>query len=510
MARFALVQEHCPVDGLDGHGDAHGRQILLHALGDRYVTGSVVGEVFHSQRGAGAEHVVIVKLKAGSLQQLDCAGDIHFGRIVAVGTVGILPCGGIFKYAAVAVEHTGRNEGGREFLPGLADGINDVLAVNQLGERLAHVGSLLHGLAVEQLGLYVKGNIVGAQGSDDVELGVVLQGRDFICGNRIDEVEVALVVRALDGGIVIAEHELKLFDLHVGGIPVVGVLHIRHALVMHPALQGVSAVGNKASFQRPGAGVGGVVGSSFHSSLLYREIRREGGQVQHIGTGGSQHNSQGLAVVGSLHVQVVREAGDTVEHIAVVSSRRGGGGAFPAVFEVFGAELRAVAPFQTITHGEGIGEAVVADGVAGRQVGRGFALSVIGVQAGKAVGSQAGAVHRRVQRRVELRRLGGQVDLQNGIVAVFAVHKELRAIQVGVEALQVRFGHVKIIVIVQRHNCAGVHKLIFRLVHQGNAIGHIGVRFDLCDQIVVAGPIGLGPSVRKRESAEGQNHRDRQ
>ena len=303
------------------------------------MAGGVVGQVLEAQGRAGGEHVVGIEFEAGALQQFNRFFHVGLFREIAVAAVRVLPGIGILEVAAVAVRHAQGQEGGSDLLLALADGVNDVLTVDQQAQGLPHRGSLFSGLAGEEVGLDVEDYVVGAQLVHDVELGISFQRRDLIGGNAVDEVQVAVLIGGENGGIVIAEHELQALDLHVVGIPVVGVLDVHHGLVVLPALQGVGTAGNKAGFQRPGTGVvrGGL---GFDTGLLHREEGGEGGQVQHVGAGGLQGDGEGLAVFGSGDLQIIRIAGDAVEHVAVVSSGFGSGSALPGILEVLRGQVR--------------------------------------------------------------------------------------------------------------------------------------------------------------------------
>ena len=338
-----------------------------------------------------------------------------------------------------------------------------------------------------------------------MEFRIVQQRRDLIGGNGIGEVQVAVLVSGKDGGVVVAEHELKTLDLHVLSIPVVGVLDINHGLVVVPALQGEGTAGNEAGFQRPGAGVVRS-GSSFHAGLLYREEGGEGSQVQHVGAGGLQGDGEGLAVFGSGDLQIIRIAGDAVEHVAVVSSGFGSGSALPGILEVLRGQGGAVGPLQAFADGEGVGQTVFADFVTGGEVRSIVAFRVIGVETAEAVGSQAGAVHGAVQRGIQLVRLRGQLQADGLVVAEIGIHKELGGISVGVVSGQAFPSHVDIVVVIDRDDGAGVHQDVFRLVHHFSTLGEVGRRLDVGDQLVVLGPVGFAAGVGQRGHATQYHH----
>ena len=250
----------------------------------------------------------------------------------------------------------------------LRDGVDDVLAVDEHAQRPAVGRSLFSGIAVEHRGLHVEYDVVGAQVGDDVELGVVAQVGDFIGGNGVDEVQIARVVGGVDSGVVSGEHELQLFNLHVIGVPVVGVLGINHMLVMHPLGQHERAAGHiaVARVERPGVGgndvaVGILVALGvLDRFLVYRIVGRESDQIQEVGAGLGQHHGQGQAVLGRGGVELaVGIAVDDVKHILVVGRSIGVDSAVPGVDEVVGVQLLAIGPLQTLADGEGVGQAVL-------------------------------------------------------------------------------------------------------------------------------------------------------
>jgi len=167
------------------------------------MAGGFVGQILEGDGGLGGEHAIVAELIAGSLQQ--GAGLLNGALIVVVDGEGIkvtlLYQIGL-EDAAVAVRHAVGDEGVSGLLAALSYVLDDVVAVDEDGEGLAHTGGLLGGLIGKEGALAVESRIVGAQSVDDVELGVdVLQGGDLIGGNGIDEVYVAGVVGGGGGGV---------------------------------------------------------------------------------------------------------------------------------------------------------------------------------------------------------------------------------------------------------------------------------------------------------------------
>ena len=231
---------------------------------------------------------------------------------------------------------------------------------------------------------------------------------------------------------------------------------------MLPGGAGVSAVGNKTGFQRPGAGVGAVGVRSLNSVLRDRVEGREGAQAEEVRAGRDEVDGQGQ-VVGRLNavqdfVGVLGGLGslggdnggnvvllaiglglgggvrvilgvvhrlvnngvaleDAVVQVAVVGSGGRVGGAVPAVDEVVRGQRGAVAPV-ALTQVEGVGQAVLALlpglGDAGGQV----AFAVVGQQTDEGVDSQNSAVHGAVQVRVQTVGLGSDAEVQRAGVGI--------------------------------------------------------------------------------------------
>lgn len=271
---------------------------------------------------------------------------------------------------------------------------------------------------------------------------------------------VAGLIGGVDGGVIGGEHELDALDLHVLSIPVVGVLLVHHGLVVLPLGQHVRAGGDEAGLGSPSVGVEDIAVliqialGALDLGLLHREEGGEGAQVQHVGAGRSHLNGEGLAILGGAHGQIVRIALDAVEHVAVVGGGGGRSGTLPAPLEVLGGQVASVGPLQAVTQGEGVHQAVVAHGVAGSEVRHQLALSVVGVQAAEGVDRQRGAVHRAVERGVQLVRLGSQVHAQGGVIALVGIHEELVAEEVAVDVGHSGILHVQVVVVVDRQDGA--------------------------------------------------------
>ena len=454
------------------------------------MVGAVVGQVLDGDRGLGGEHAVVVELVAGGLQQ--CAGLFQSAFVVVVDAVRIkVALLGHFglEDTAVAVGHAVRDEGVRSDLAGLADILADVLTVDQDVHGLAHAGSLLRGLALEDRAVGVEGSIVGAEVVDNVELGVAQQGLDLVVRDGVDHVDVAGVVSGVDRGVVSREHELHLLELDVVSAVPVRVLFVGHGGVMVPFGADERAVADKASVLAPGTGRSLPAVSRFHSGLLHRVEGRERHEVFHVRAGRGQSELEG-GVVGSGDSQIIGIALEAGEHVAIVGSGRFGSGALPGVLEVSGGQVAAVGPLQALTQSDDEVQAVFADGVAGGAGRLGVAFGVVGVQAGEGSRREAGAVDGAVECRIQEVGLGGEVQAERrGTVVHVDVLEELCAEQVGVHAFDIILEHVDVVVVVERDDAVVAHQDVLGLVHQLGALGKVGLGLDLIDHGVVLVPV---------------------
>ena len=329
---------------------------------------------------------------------------------------------------------------------------------------MAQVVGLLRGVAGEHLRVDVEADIVGADLARDVQFRIVAvkQNAQLRVGDGVREIEVAGGVSAVDSGIVIAQHELQGLDLDFVRTVVVGVLGVGHALVVFPGGAGVSAVGNKAGLQRPGAGVGAVRVGGFNRSLRNREEGRESAQAQEVRAGRNQLDFQGRVVqsghtnedlvvgLGFLRSRGVNGLRDGVLFAGFLSGSSGGGvilgvgfgllgdgvlfdqavvqvaivgsglrvgGTVPAVNEIIRGQRGAVAP-GALDQVEGVGQAVVALFVAFSQARGQFTVLVVGHQANEGVDSQDSAVNGGVEVRVQAIRLRSKHDVQGAGVGV--------------------------------------------------------------------------------------------
>ncbi len=384
----------------------------------------------------------------------------------------------------------------------LTNGIADVLTIDQFAQSLTHGVGFFNGETVEKFALNVEADVVGAEPIGYVELRIFFgkQGCDRIGRNGVDEVQIAVLISAVDGAVISREHELKTFDGYVFSIPVVGILYINHGLVMRPAFKHVRTRGGEASFQSPSARAEhvavciGVAVSRFNSSLLHREEGGECSQVHHVGARSSHHNGEGGAIFRSGHIQSIRIAFDAVEHVAVVSSGFGAGGTFPRIFEVSGSQIGAIRPFEIFTDGEDIGHAIFRNFVASCEVWNRHASFIVDVETSKGSSSQASAVNRAVQSRIEFVWFAGQAESQSGAVAIGNVMEEVRTKNVRVETFHGGFHHVGVVVVVERNDASAFHQDVFRFMHHGFALCEVGAGFDISDQLIILGPVWYGGS----------------
>ena len=314
--------------------------------------GGSVGE------GVGGLVVVVVLL-----QDLDClvpVVDVGIGGDIIVANIVLGIAGVHVELGAVGVGHAHGNEARSGNLAGLADFLDDVVAVQQQAHGLAdlNVGGLCLSagqLAVggQQVLVDVEARIVGADLAGDEVLGGVLalQALDLSGGNIVNQLPGAVL--EVGQHVVGVVGEIELDGVHGDGvrIDVVGVLGQRDLAVVLPAGDGVRAVAHV------GGGIGGP-GFVAHNVLADRVVCREGHQLVPVGNGVVQGHFQGL-VVGGGDSQLIRIALDNLEHVAVVGGQLGGGSALPGELEVAGGDCLAVGPGQAIAQGVGVGHGAI-------------------------------------------------------------------------------------------------------------------------------------------------------
>ena len=145
------------------HRDTDLGEVLLKGLCDAFMAGAFVGQVVDVKRSLRRELAVLVELEAGFLQKVDGFFLVDVYAVVAAGGlifIGVSIVIGL-ELAAVAVAHTGRDEGSGSFLLGLTDGVDDVLTVDKEGKSASHLVGLVRGLALEHLRLDVETDNLG-------------------------------------------------------------------------------------------------------------------------------------------------------------------------------------------------------------------------------------------------------------------------------------------------------------------------------------------------------------
>ena len=156
---------------------------------------AIVGQVCDVQRSLSGK-LAILKFEARILEKRDRLVDsriLNFLRIVAVAYREFISAV-LFECAAVAVSHSCRDVGSCNLLACLADCLYNVRTVDEDRESLSHSDSLVNSLAFEDRAVYVERRIVGSQVVDNVEIRVVHDRSDLVCGNCVSEVKVAGVV----------------------------------------------------------------------------------------------------------------------------------------------------------------------------------------------------------------------------------------------------------------------------------------------------------------------------
>ena len=245
---------------------------------------------------------------------------------------------------------------------------------------------------------------------------------------------------------------------------------------------------NETSLSAPCTRVFRISVSAFYSSLRNGIECRECAQIQEIRAGSNQLNGKGRSVFACFHLQgsviVLR---DHVCKVSVVSSGIRICQSLPAVFHIGSGQRGSVGPGQTILHGEGIGQAIFTLGIALRKIRSKLSVLIISEQTGESKDCQAGSVNRGVQRRIQLIRLGS--DLQGQGVARSGRKSEiLIAIQVRIDVIHILRLHVNIVIVVQGHDCPGAHQLVLSLMHQSFAGCQISGRLDLGDSRIIVFP----------------------
>ena len=381
--------------------------------------GGVVQVLHGGSVGEGVGGLVVVVVL---LQDLDGLVPVrHVGVLgdVIVADVVLGVAGVHVELGAVGVGHAHGNEARSGNLAGLADLLDDVVAIQQQAHRLAdlHVGGLsldAGQLAVggQQVLVDVPAHIVGADLAGDEVLGGILglQALDLLGGNVVNQLPGA--VFEVGQHVVGVVREVELDGVHQDGvrIDVVGVLGQRDLAVVLPAGDGVRAVAHV------GGGIGGP-GFVGNHVLANRVVCREGHQLVPVGNSVVQGHFQGLVIDGG-DSQIIRIALDNFEHVAVVGAQLGGGSALPCELEVARGDRLAVGPGQAVLQGVGVGHgAVLVLNAFGQLLGGvgnddQVALLVLGPlgQAGEQVRGQGRAIDCGVQRGIDGVGFRGDAD----------------------------------------------------------------------------------------------------
>ena len=415
----AQGQEAGPVDLVDVHGDAQLTPGLLQVLRNGDVVAGVVGAV-----GDGGE-AFAVGVTGLSQQAL---GLLQVGLVV-LADVGLAAVGVVDEHGAfLSIHDAGADDVVGGAVGALHDDVGHVVAVDGQAQSLAHahIG--------ERLTLVVQADVVGAQDAVHVEVAAVLglgQAGDLIGGNVLDQLGLTAVVSGVGSAGVLQEQEGDVVRDDLAGIPaanVVGVLGEHDALAGGPVGDHVRTVADE------GVGAGApAVAVGLNGGFLHGRQSGESSQLVKVGAGVAQGNSQGLAVLAGDDLQGVGvgigggvavgvrialglvEAGDHAHSGRGVGS--GGVGirhTLEAVLEVLGGQVRAIAPLQAVTHGEGPGQAVRADFVALCLAGDDIVV-LIDQQQGLENGDDGvGTVNGAVQRGVQGLRVRSVLDGESG------------------------------------------------------------------------------------------------
>ena len=262
--------------------------------------------------------------------------------------------------------------------------VDDGLAVNGKAERLTNQRIVKRsGRAVD---VVVDGAVAGA----GLHTGLVCLQTGIVGGRDGDHtVNLAGLIGGQSGSLIEDIAEGQLVQRDAVGVPVVLVLFEDDVLVhAHTGdLEGaVADIG--FCLGRPGVAVG------FYGGLLDGVIHPHAQHIDEVRGRLLEGDLQRLGI-DCLYAQILCRAGAVIEflrtldvirdHADVLCAGGGGQNVLDGVDEVLGGHVGAVAPFQTVTQVEGVGQAVVADIPRFGTAGHNGTGAVIGDQTFKAV-----------------------------------------------------------------------------------------------------------------------------
>ena len=360
--------------------------------------------------GAVLDGGVALAIGVASLfQQLLSLGHICLVVISNVGRTAVC----VVVEVALRV-HDGRADNvGSSRVGALHDGVGNVVTVDGQSQSLADLG-LLEGITLQ-----VHADVVGAQNGVNIEVAAILclgQAGDLVGGHVLDQDSLAAVVSSEGSGRVLQQQQGDAVGNDLGAIPaanVVGVLGQNDTLGGSPLGDHVGAVGDEGL-----SGGAPCIAVGLNGSLLHRAHGCESSHLVKVRAGVGQHDGQGLSVIACLDVQGIGITGlccvKTVDHaqagLCVGSCGVGVGHTLEAVLEVLGGQVGAIAPLQTVTHGEGPGQAVLAFFPALSLAANNFVVLVDDQQGLEDGDDGVGAINSAVQRGIQSLGVGAVLD----------------------------------------------------------------------------------------------------
>ena len=391
-----------PLHLVDGQGNAQIAPSLLQVLCQRHMVAGIVGAVLD---GGVALAIGVASL----FQQLLSLGHICLVISCNVGRTAVR----VIVEVALLVHDARADHVGSGRVGALHDGVGNVVAVDGQSQSLADLGIL------ESIALQVHADVVGAQNGVNIEVAAVLclgQAGDLVGGHILDQDSLAAVVSSEGSGRVLQQQQGDAVRNDLGVIPaadVVGVLGQNDTLGGSPLGDHVGAVGDEGL-----SGGAPCIAVGLNGSLLHRAHGCECGHLVEVGAGVSQNDGQGLAVIACLDVQSVGITGlscvKTIDHAqagrCIGSSGSRISHTLEAVLEVLSGQVGAIAPLQTVTHGEGPGQAVLTGSPALSLATNNFVVLVDDQQGLEDGDDGVGAINSAVQRGIQSLGVGAVLD----------------------------------------------------------------------------------------------------
>ena len=198
--------------------------------------------------------------------------------------------------------------------------------------------------------------------------------------------------------------------------------------------------------------------------------------------------SKGLSIFRSFNIQCsVFFLSDTVCQIRVICCRVRISHTLPAVCYVFCIQFFTVRPFQTIFHGESIGQTIFAQFISFCQIRNQFTVLIVHIQTSERQDCQAGTIYRRVQSRIQFVRFRSNLQSQL-VIRCSCVCKIFESKQVCIDSVYICVLHIGIIVVIQRGNCPCIHQHILCLMHHSLTFCKVCLCSDCINQGIILFP----------------------